>query len=99
MPTLMLMHWPGVTAEEYAAVCERIDFDKAGERGGIAHVAAVDEDGLHVTDVWESAEQFQQFADDTLMPITRELGVGREEPRIRLLPTIGGWARDRVPAT
>ncbi len=62
------------------------------------HAAAVDEDGLHVTDVWESAEQFQQFASETLMPITQELGIGDGEPEVRLLPTVGGWARDRVNA-
>ena len=96
MPALMQMRWKGVTREQYEAVCERIDFDAAGGRGLIAHVAAVDDDGLHVTDVWDSPEQFQQFAEDTIMPIAAELGVGDGEPEITLLPTVRGWTREGV---
>ena len=98
MAALMQMHWKGVTREQYDAVCERIDFDAAGARGLIAHVAAVGDDGLHVTDVWDSPEQFQRFAEDTIMPAAAEVGIDQGEPDISLLPTVRGWTREGVRA-
>ena len=98
MPTLMQMHWNGVTREQYDAVCERIDFDAAGERGLIAHVAAVGDDGLRVVDVWDSPEQFQSFVQETIMPAAAEAGIDSGRPEVTLLPTVRGWARDRATA-
>lgn len=33
------------------------------------------EDGLRVTDVWETREQFEQFAEAKIGPITQEVGI------------------------
>jgi hypothetical protein len=31
--------------------------------------------GIRVVDVWQSAEQFQRFADDRIGPVTQEFGM------------------------
>jgi hypothetical protein len=99
MATVMQMRWRGVTAEEYEAVCARLDWDSLPGRGAIAHVAGIDEDGLNVTDVWESAEHFQRFLEETLRPITEELGVGEgRPPEVRMFEAIRGWSRERAAA-
>jgi heme-degrading monooxygenase HmoA len=49
------------------------------------HVAAFDGDTIRVTDVWESAEQFQKFAESKLMPATQQLGI-TSQPDVKLLP-------------
>jgi hypothetical protein len=51
------------------------------------HVAAVDDNGLRVFDVWESPEQFQAFVDSKLMPCVQQLGIA-SQPLITILPAI-----------
>jgi hypothetical protein len=46
-----------------------------GAPGGLFHWVTATDDGLRVTDVWETAEQFQEFADTKIGPITQEVGV------------------------
>lgn len=53
--------------------------------GGIFHVAAFTDNGLRVADVWESAEAFQKFVDERLMPGTKALGL-LGEPRVEIFP-------------
>jgi hypothetical protein len=36
---------------------------------------AITEDGIRVTDVWETAEQFERFAEERIGPITEAVGV------------------------
>ena len=49
------------------------------------HVVAVTNDGLRDTDVWESAEAFDDFARNRLMPGVKELGIPGE-PQVEILP-------------
>jgi hypothetical protein len=49
------------------------------------HVAAVDEHGLHVTDIWESPEAFRTFVNDRLMPGVAQLGI-TSQPVVELIP-------------
>ncbi len=44
------------------------------DKGGPEWVAQTD-DGIRVTDVWESREQFEKFAADQIGPITQEVGI------------------------
>src|SRR5438128_2452046 len=61
MAVMMMMDWPGVTREQYEDVCRIVNFEGDHPKGGLYHVAAVDDKGLHVTDVWERPEDFQAF--------------------------------------
>ena len=49
------------------------------------HVAAFDETGLHITDVWDSTEQFQAFVNDRLAPAIAEVGIAGE-PQVLFIP-------------
>jgi hypothetical protein len=71
------MEFKDGTLEQYDAVIERMGFEPggAGAPGGLFHWVTQTDDGIRVTDVWESAEQFQQFADEQIGPITQEVGV------------------------
>ena len=75
MQTVMLMRWAGVTAEQYEEARSRVDWEGDPADGGLFHVAGFEGDDLRVTDVWESPEQFQRFADEHIAPITEEVGV------------------------
>ena len=49
------------------------------------HIAAVTDGGVRVTDVWESAEAFDAFVRDRLMPGVKKLGIPGE-PQVEILP-------------
>src|SRR6185369_2901268 len=85
MPVMMMMQWNGVTREQYDAVRKIVNFEGNVPKGGMFHVAAFTDDGLHVADVWERAEDFQAFVDQRLMPGVQQAGI-KGEPKVQILP-------------
>jgi hypothetical protein len=45
-----------------------------GAPGSLFHWVTATEDGIRVTDVWESREAFEKFAQEQIGPITMEVG-------------------------
>ena len=82
---MMRMDWAEVTVEMYDEVRRLVNWEGDTPAGAVFHVAAADADGMHVTDVWESAEQFQQFVDDRLMPGVKEVGLVTQ-PEVTIYP-------------
>jgi hypothetical protein len=90
------MHWAGVTREQYDAVKKKVDWINQPPEGGIFHVASIEKDGLHVTDVWRAAEDFQRFAEKRLNPATQELKIPGT-PDVVIHPAHAVWdARNRT---
>ena len=77
MPVAVVMNFQGGTLEQYDQVIERMGFEPGGSGppGALFHWVAATADGILVTDVWETAEQFQQFSDEKIGPISQEVGV------------------------
>jgi hypothetical protein len=77
MPVAAVMEFKSATLEQYDEVIERMGFEPggAGAPGGLFHWVTATDGGIRVTDVWETAEQFQQFAETQIGPITQEIGV------------------------
>ena len=96
MQTVMLMRWAGVTAEQYEEARSRVDWEGDVPDGAVLHVAGVDGDDLRVTDVWESPDHFQRFAEERLMPAVKEIGI-EGEPEVRLYP-VQAIFNPKVPA-
>jgi hypothetical protein len=86
MPFMMRMDWPGATPEQYDELRDVVNWEEDKADGGMFHVAAFDDAGAHITDVWDSPEQFQRFAEERLMPGVEKVGIPGE-PQIVLLPT------------
>jgi hypothetical protein len=86
MPVVMIMEWEGVTPEQYDQARALVNWEGEPPAGGLYHVAAFDDQGLRVTDVWESAEHFQQFVAQRLMPGVKQLGIAGE-PQVEIYPT------------
>jgi hypothetical protein len=97
MPTAMIMRWPGITLDQYEQARERVDWEHDVPPGAIFHVVAQDGDELRVVDVWRTAEDFERFAAERLMPAVRELGIPGE-PEVRLLDVHRSFAPDGIPA-
>jgi hypothetical protein len=85
MAIAMFMHWEGVTADQYDRVRKLVGWEGIPAPGGLFHVAAFDEHGLHVTDLWETADQFQAFATNRLMPGVKQIGI-EGELKVEIVP-------------
>jgi hypothetical protein len=82
---MMKMTWPEVTPELYDRVREIVGWERDSPPGGLFHVAAFDEHGLHVIDVWDSPEQFNDFVVNRLNPGVAQVGISGQ-PHVELLP-------------
>ena len=84
MATVMRMKWSSVSPEQYDAARDAVNWEGDPPDGGIYHIAWFD-DGLNVVDVWESADDFNRFADERLMPGIAQLGI-EGQPDVRFYP-------------
>jgi hypothetical protein len=93
MAVVMSMKWEGVTPEQYDATRDLVKWETDVPHGAIHHVAAFDETGLRVTDIWESAQDFQAFVDDRLMPGVQQVGI-EGQPEAEIYPVHAIFAPD-----
>jgi hypothetical protein len=73
------LRFPGGTREQYDRVIEKMDLGGELPPGAVFHWVTVTDDGLLVTDVWESPEEFQAFADEKIGPLTADAGLAEPE--------------------
>ena len=85
MKIVMLMKWDGVTPDQYEKLRGIVNWEGDTPKGAIFHVAAFDADGIRVTDIWDSADDFNNFVQSRLMPGTNEVGVSGA-PQVEILP-------------
>ncbi len=83
MPTVMLMHWPEVTREQYEAVRKEVNWEGDHPAGGKFHLSWFADDGFHVLDLWDSPKHFDDFVQTRLMPGVQKVGV-QGEPKISI---------------
>ena len=68
------LKFDGGTQQQYEAVHQQMDIDNDLPEGLIFHSAGPIDGGWGVIDFWESAEAYDRFAQDRLMPAVQELG-------------------------
>lgn len=73
----------GVGSADYDWVIEHLDLGGRLPAGALYHAAGAMDDGWRVCDVWETAEQFEQFVESSVMPLVAERGMG--EPHVELI--------------
>jgi hypothetical protein len=83
MATVMKMHWPEVTKEQYERARKEVNWEGNQPKGAKYHVAWFGSDGLHVLDVWNSAQDFETFSRTRLMPVVQKIGV-KGQPKVDL---------------
>ena len=66
MATVMMMHWPEVTPEKYEQVRRDVNWEGSAPQGAKFHVAWFGNDGFHVLDLWDSADDFNRFVEQRL---------------------------------
>jgi hypothetical protein len=95
MATVMVMHWPEVSKEQYDEARQLVDWVRDQPPGGKLHVAWLD-NGLHVVDVWDSMEQFQDFASTRLMPGVQKIGI-EGQPQVSFHEFLGAFVPQTLP--
>jgi len=72
----------GMSADKYQECIRQLESAGAGmPKGRHYHVAYQGPDGVNVTDVWDSMEEFEAFG-QTLVPILQSLGVDPGQPEV-----------------
>lgn len=74
MATVMLMHWPEVSKEQYEQVRKDVRWETDVPKGAKYHVSWFD-NGLHVLDVWETQADFERFSQERLGPVVQKIGI------------------------
>ena len=85
MAMAVFMTWPGVTAEQYEQLRQIVNWERDLPTGARFHVAAFDEHGAHITDLWATGEDFQRFVDERLMPGVAQVGIAGQ-PQLDVIP-------------
>jgi hypothetical protein len=73
----VVLEFDGATLDQYDQVIDRMGFAPGGPGapGGLFHWVTGTDNGIRVTDVWESREQFEQFAEEQIGPHTAAVGI------------------------
>ena len=85
MAIVWLLEWDGITPDQYDSIRERVNWEGEIPDGLHFHVAAFSDNGLVVTEVWESPDHVQPFMDERFLPVIRSLGI-QTMPRVDLYP-------------
>ena len=72
----------GMTLEQYDEVIKQMGFEPRGAGPGLFHWVTKTDDGIRVTDVWETQEDFEKFAEEKIGPITQSVGI-QSKPEIQ----------------
>ena len=81
MATVMMMHWPEVTKEQYETVRKDVNWEGQAPRGARLHVAWFAQDGFRVVDVWSSQGDFETFLGERLNPGVQRAGI-KGQPKV-----------------
>ena len=77
MAVAVVLEFEGGTLEQYDQVLERMGLSHGGStpEGALFHWVAATDDGIRVTDVWESREHFDAFAEEQIGPHSQAVGL------------------------
>jgi hypothetical protein len=68
----------GMLPEEYRAVMDRLGVERQPEPGIYLHATITTDFGYRVVEIWDRKEQFEDFLERRLAPVTKALGIDRK---------------------
>ena len=77
MAVAVVMDFNGATLEQYDQVISKMHLTPGGQGppGALFHWCAATGSGILVTDVWQTREQYDAFAQSQIGPTTAEVGL------------------------
>jgi hypothetical protein len=85
MAFVAVIEIPGLRTEQYDAILERMDVVRQPAPGIYLHICAPTDDGLRITELWESEAGFRSFVQERMFPAAAELGI-QADPDISVKP-------------
>lgn len=85
MAFVAVIEIPGLRTDQYDAILERMDVVSRPSPGIYLHICAPTDDGLRITELWDSEEGFRSFIEERMFPAAAELGV-QADPVISVKP-------------
>jgi hypothetical protein len=77
-------NFPGATTAQYDEAIKVMGLTSGGQHpGALFHWVTKTDSGVRVTDVWESKEEFERFAQEQILPVSKQVGL--PEPEIRYI--------------
>ena len=74
MAVLCILTGEGFTKEMYEQLRKEVDWEHNHPKGELFHAVGFDKSGhIHVTDIWESEEDFNNFLDTKLKPTLEKI--------------------------
>ena len=73
----VVLEFEGATLDQYDEILDKMGLTSGGPGGpgGISHWVTATDSGIRVTDLWESQEAFDSFAETQIGPISAEVGI------------------------
>jgi hypothetical protein len=95
MAVAVEMNFRGATMEQYDQILQKMGLTPNGATppGALFHWVAQADDGIRVVDVWDSQEQYDQFAQEKIGPYSAEVGI-IEPPEMRVYEVHNYLGRD-----
>jgi hypothetical protein len=77
MAVAVVLDFDDATLDQYDEVVKLMGFSPkgAGAPGGLFHWVTKTDQGIRVTDVWDTREQFDSFAQEKIGPISAQVGI------------------------
>src|SRR5947209_11720602 len=91
MAAIRQTHWREAARASYGRAREQVGWDRDVPAGAKLHISGFGDDGLHVLDVWESPQAFNDFLQQRLAPAVAEIGI-EGQPDVSFFPLHGVFA-------
>jgi hypothetical protein len=85
MAVAVISRFPDLSAEVYDEVVTSLDLDANPPAGAILHVVGASDDGLVISEIWQTEQTFRAFCDYRLLPALRQHGA-LGEPLVEVAP-------------
>ncbi len=85
MKVVMIMKWDGVTPAQYEQVRKSVNWEGNRPKGGVFHVSAFGNNALRITDIWDTADDFNNFVQHRLTPGVKAAGIAGD-PQVEIYP-------------
>ena len=93
MAVAMLMHWDGVSPNQYDALMERLQLEANPAAGEVLHLATFTDEGLEAYEIWRTEEAFKGFLEHRLIPLAHDVGF-TGLPQYQIVPLHNMYAAD-----
>ena len=75
MPVAIEVELPGTTAEQYAAMFERLAPALTAAPGFLSHAASPRPEGMRILELWRSEDDWRHFAEVAITPLAKAAGL------------------------